>query len=217
MPPGTRILFLAAAATSAACTTVRPSVTVRPGVSVSAGVSVAASVSIANTVVITGAAWGGLVMITFIGLGSFYSWTLFTDEGLLTTPLYPTLTTTAVFVIASMTSYLQSESDRREVKSAFGRYMSPAVLDRLAKNPKKISLGGELREMSILFCDVRNFTPISEQLDAQALTGFVNSFLTPMTSAIHEHEGTVDKYMGDAVMAFWNAPLDDPNHARHAC
>ncbi len=71
--------------------------------------------------------------------------------------------------------------------------------------------------MSILFCDIRNFTPISEKLDAQALTGFVNSFLTPMTSAIHKHEGTVDKYMGDAVMAFWNAPLDNPNHARHAC
>jgi adenylate cyclase len=164
-----------------------------------------------------GAAWGGMVMISLVALGSVYSWKLFIDQGLLTTPLYPALTTTAVFVIASMTSYLQSESSRREVKGAFGRYMSPAVLDRLAKNPRKISLGGELRDMSILFCDVRNFTPISEALDAEALTGFVNSFLTPMTSAIHHHEGTVDKYMGDAVMAFWNAPLDDANHARHAC
>lgn len=164
-----------------------------------------------------GAAWGGLVAIAFIGGGSAYSWSLFTGQGLLTTPLYPTLTTIAVFVIASMTSYLQSENQRREVKTAFGRYMSPVVLERLAKNPKKISLGGELREMSILFCDIRNFTPISEQLDAQALTAFVNSFLTPMTSAIHNHEGTVDKYMGDAVMAFWNAPLDDGEHARNAC
>ncbi len=164
-----------------------------------------------------GAAWGGLVAISFIGLGSAYSWTLFVDEGLLTSPLYPALTTIAVFMIASMTSYLHSESDRREVKGAFGRYMSPVVLERMAKNPKKISLGGELRDMSILFCDVRNFTPISEQLDAQALTGFVNAFLTPMTSAIHHHEGTVDKYMGDAVMAFWNAPLDDAKHARHTC
>lgn len=164
-----------------------------------------------------GAAWGGIVMLTFIGAGGAYAWNLFTEQGLLTTPLYPALTTIAVFVIASMTSYLQSESDRREVKGAFGRYMSPAVLDRLARNPTKISLGGELRDMSVLFCDIRNFTPISEQLDAQALTGFVNRFLTPMTSAIHEHEGTVDKYMGDAVMAFWNAPLDDGDHARHAC
>ncbi|NNE85707.1 MAG: adenylate/guanylate cyclase domain-containing protein, partial [Alphaproteobacteria bacterium] len=164
-----------------------------------------------------GAAWGGMVMISLLALGSVYAWKLFTEQGLLTAPLYPALTTTVVFVIASMTSYLQSESSRREVKGAFGRYMSPAVLDRLAKNPRKISLGGELRDMSILFCDVRNFTPISEALDAQALTGFVNSFLTPMTSAIHHHEGTVDKYMGDAVMAFWNAPLDDADHARHAC
>jgi len=164
-----------------------------------------------------GAAWGGLAAISLIGAGSAYSWTLFTGEGLLTTPLYPMLTTIAVFVIASMTSYLQSEAARREVKSAFGRYMSPVVLERLAKNPREISLGGELREMSILFCDIRNFTPISEQLDAQALTGFVNSFLTPMTSAIHNHEGTVDKYMGDAVLAFWNAPLDDAAHACNAC
>ena len=164
-----------------------------------------------------GAAWGGMVVISFIAAGSVYSWTLFTDQGLLTTPLYPALTTIAVFLVASMTSYLHSESDRREVKSAFGRYMSPVVLDRLAKHPKRISLGGELREMSILFCDIRNFTSISEQLDAQELTGFVNAFLTPMTSAIHNHEGTVDKYMGDAVMAFWNAPLDDSAHARHAC
>ena len=164
-----------------------------------------------------GAAWGGMVMISLVGLGSVYSWNLFTTQGLLTTPLYPALTTIAVFVIASMTSYLQSESVRREVKGAFGRYMSPVVLERLAKNPRKISLGGEIREMSVLFCDVRNFTPISEHLDAQALTAFVNSFLTPMTAAIHEHEGTVDKYMGDAVMAFWNAPLDDAEHARHAC
>ncbi len=164
-----------------------------------------------------GAAWGGMVALSFIAAGSAYSWRLFTDQGLLTAPTYPVLVTIAVFVIASMTSYWQSESSRRQVKSAFGRYMSPIVLERLAKNPKRISLGGELREMSILFCDVRNFTPISERLDAEALTGFVNSFLTPMTSAIHNHEGTVDKYMGDAVMAFWNAPLDDPDHARHAC
>jgi adenylate cyclase len=164
-----------------------------------------------------GAAWGGMVMIALVGLGSAYAWKLFAEQGILTAPLYPILTTTAVFIIASMTSYLQSESNRREVKGAFGRYMSPAVLDRLAKNPREISLGGELRDMSILFADIRNFTSISEQLDAQALTGFVNAFLTPMTSAIHHHEGTVDKYMGDAVMAFWNAPLDDADHARHAC
>lgn len=191
----------------------------RPGWAEGAEIASALLAGILVIVVVMrlGAAWGGMVMISLIALGSVYAWKLFTEQGLLTSPLYPILTTTAVFVIASMTSYLQSESSRREVKGAFGRYMSPAVLDRLAKNPKKISLGGELRDMSILFCDVRNFTPISEALDAQALTGFVNSFLTPMTSAIHHHEGTVDKYMGDAVMAFWNAPLDDAKHARHAC
>jgi adenylate cyclase len=94
--------------------------------------------------------------------------------------------------------------------------MSPALVERLAKDPSRLRLGGETREMSVLFSDIRGFTAISESLDAETLTRFINRFMTPMTEVILRRVGTIDKYMGDAVMAFWNAPLDDPNHVTHA-
>jgi adenylate cyclase len=95
--------------------------------------------------------------------------------------------------------------------------MSPALVDELAKHPEKLRLGGETREMTWHFCDIRGFTTISEQFDPNGLVQFINRFLTPMTEIILKHQGVIDKYMGDCIMAFWNAPLDDPDHARHAC
>ena len=91
------------------------------------------------------------------------------------------------------------------------------MVDELIAHPERLELGGEVRELTLLFCDVRNFTSISEQLTAHELTRFINSLLTPLSEIILEHRGTIDKYMGDAIMAFWNAPLDDPAHADHAC
>ena len=118
---------------------------------------------------------------------------------------------------SSLVSYLRSESERTQVKGAFSRYMSPALVEQLARHPEKLKLGGELREMTLLFCDIRGFTTISEQFDPHGLTHFINRFLTPMTELILERQGTIDKYMGDCIMAFWNAPLDDAEHARNAC
>ena len=164
-----------------------------------------------------GAAWGAALALAAIVGGGGQSWILFKDQGLLFSPLYPSMTIVMVFISASVTSYLQSEAGRRQVRTAFGRYMSPVLLDRLAQHRHELKLGGEMREMTLLFCDVRDFTALSERLDAQQLTNFVNRFLTPMTEAVHETGGMVDKYMGDCVMAFWNAPLDDPDHGRHAC
>jgi adenylate cyclase len=119
--------------------------------------------------------------------------------------------------VGSLQNYLHSEAQRRRVRGAFGRYLAPALVDELAANPDKLRLGGEMRDMTLLFCDVRGFTTISEQLDPQALTHLVNRFLTPMTDIVLASRGCIDKYMGDCVMAFWNAPLDDPEHSRHAC
>ena len=102
------------------------------------------------------------------------------------------------------------------MRQAFGRFVSPAVVQRLAENPDKLILGGENRELTLLFCDLRSFTTISENFDAHGLTRFLNEYLTPMTDVVLDHGGTVDKYMGDAIMAFWNAPLDDPDHARNS-
>ena len=91
------------------------------------------------------------------------------------------------------------------------------LVERLADDPSRLKLGGETRDMTLLFSDVRGFTTISEGLDAEELTHFLNSLFTPLSKIILEEQGTIDKFMGDAVMAFWNAPLDDSEHATHAC
>jgi adenylate cyclase len=112
-------------------------------------------------------------------------------------------------------NYMREERERRQVRGAFSRYMSPDLVEQLAEDPSRLKLGGEMREMTLLFCDIRGFTTISEQFDAEGLTRFINRFLTPMTAIILARRGTIDKYMGDCIMAFWNAPLDDPAHAEH--
>jgi adenylate cyclase len=113
--------------------------------------------------------------------------------------------------------FQRTEQQRAEIRRAFGQYVSPGVVRQLAANPAALKLGGEVRDLSLLFCDVRNFTGISEGLSAEELTSFINSLLTPLSDIIIERGGTVDKYMGDSIMAFWNAPTDDSEHARHAC
>ena len=89
-------------------------------------------------------------------------------------------------------------------------------MDRLAENPDRLVLGGETRELTVLFSDLRNFSTLSEGMSAQELTNFMNEYLTPMTDCILDRDGTVDKYIGDAIMAFWNAPLDVPEHSKKA-
>ena len=111
----------------------------------------------------------------------------------------------------------EARRQREFIQSAFSRYLSPQLVKQLIHTPKRLELGGEMREMTLMFSDVRGFTAISERFDAHGLTSFINRFLTPMTDAILAARGTIDKYMGDAIMAFWNAPLDDPAHAENAC
>ena len=107
---------------------------------------------------------------------------------------------------------------KQQIKRQFGTYLSPAQVERLQRNPELLTLGGESRELSIMFTDVRGFTAISEHYgrDVQGLTRIMNRYMTAMTAKIIENEGTLDKYIGDAQMAFWNAPLDDENHAKNA-
>ncbi len=111
----------------------------------------------------------------------------------------------------------EAKRQREFINSAFTRYLNPSLVKQLSNDPSKLTLGGESRDMTLLFCDIRGFTTISEKLDAQGLTRFINRFLTPMTDLIMANRGTIDKYMGDAIMAFWNAPLDDADHATNAC
>ncbi len=115
--------------------------------------------------------------------------------------------------------YWVVDRDGRAVKAAFRHYLAPDLVNVLAAHPERLKLGGETRRMTMMFCDVRGFTAISEQFKAnpQGLTALINRFLTPMTDIIMARRGTIDKYMGDCIMAFWNAPLGDAEHADHAC
>jgi adenylate cyclase len=164
-----------------------------------------------------GAAWAGVIGFGGAMLAVGLAWMAFTRFGWLIDPVSPALAIAFVFTVTTLVVYFRTERERRQVRSAFGRYLAPALVERLASDPSRLKLGGEMRPMTLLFSDIRGFTTISEKFDAEGLTTFMNRYLTPMTDAILAHGGTVDKYMGDAIMAFWNAPLDEPNHARSAC
>jgi adenylate cyclase len=144
------------------------------------------------------------------------SWAAFKYGQLLLDPVYPWAVITLVYLVASLLGYLRTEARQREIRGAFSRYMSPHYVEELAAHPEKLVLGGEMRMMTIMFCDIRGFTSRAEGMDAQTLTHFMNTFLSPMTEIITEQKGTIDKYIGDCIMAFWNAPLDDPDHAKNA-
>ncbi len=137
--------------------------------------------------------------------------------GLIMNLLYPLLSITLVYIPLVVIYYLTEEKSRKWITSIFGRYVSPVVIDNLIKNPDKIKLGGEKRNITIFFSDIRGFTSISEKLNPEDLVHLLNEYLTEMTSIIRKDQGLVDKYMGDAIMAFWGAPLDQINHAEMAC
>lgn len=147
------------------------------------------------------------------------SWYLYTDKLLLVDPIYPGIAVVAIYLSSSTILYLQTEAERERVRGAFSQYLSPALVEQLAQEPDRLRLGGESRTMSFLFCDVRGFTSISESFKSnpQGLTRLINRFLTPLTDAILARRGTIDKYMGDCIMAFWNAPMEDLEHPQHAC
>ena len=122
-----------------------------------------------------------------------------------------------IYLAQSLQVYLASEKERQEVRGAFGRYLSPVLVEQLANDPTMLRLGGEMRQVTVLFCDIRGFTRISEQLAPEELTQLLNRFLTPLTEVILNEQGTIDKYMGDCIMAFWNAPVNVSHHEDHAC
>ena len=164
--------------------------------------------------------------ISLVAVGALFasllvgtSWYFYTQHRLLIDFTYPLLSTTSIYLTLIFTSFVREQKQRRQIRSAFGRYLSPVLVEQLAQAPEKLVLGGEEREMTIMFSDVRGFTTISESFkhDPQGLTKLMNRFLTPLTNAILARKGTIDKYMGDAIVAFWNAPLDDKEHQLNAC
>jgi adenylate cyclase len=158
-----------------------------------------------------------IVAAIFIGIGLAVPWIAFSEYDLLFDPVYPPVTLAVIYVSGTALAFMRTERERSAIRGAFGLYLSPDQVERIARHPELLQLGGEMREITVMFTDVRGFTRISEQFDPHGLTRFMNRFLTPMTDLIRNHRGTIDKYMGDAIMAFWNAPLDVDRHAALAC
>jgi len=144
------------------------------------------------------------------------SWFAFRHGQVLIDPLYPVAVLATVYLCGTLINYRLTETRQREVREAFSRYMSPHYVAELARHPEKLKLGGEVKLITIMFCDIRGFTTMSEGMTSEQLGLLINEFLTPMTDIIMAHKGTIDKYIGDCIMAFWNAPLDDPDHAKNA-
>ena len=128
------------------------------------------------------------------------------------------ITVSVLFMISAFLRFISEFKQKQLIKKQFGTYLAPALVEKLQKNPGLLRLGGDERELSIMFTDVRGFTTISEHYgkNVQGLTMIMNRYMTAMTESILKNDGTLDKYIGDAQMAFWNAPLDDTNHAKNA-
>ncbi|QEE46948.1 adenylate/guanylate cyclase domain-containing protein [Rhizobium sp. WL3] len=156
----------------------------------------------------------GLLLAVLVAGGS---WVAFAKALTLLDPLLPMAALGAVLLTALPLLLMLTHREKRFVRESFGRYLSPTLVERLSENPEGLTLGGEDRELTILFSDIRGFTALSEKLTPAELTGLLNNFLTPMTQVLLQREATIDKYIGDAVMAFWNAPLDIADHPQKAC
>ncbi|MBY0470024.1 adenylate/guanylate cyclase domain-containing protein [bacterium] len=122
-----------------------------------------------------------------------------------------------IFVSTLAVKYVLEEKNKKFIRGAFSKYVAPAIVDSILKDPSKLSVGGEKKDLSILFSDIRNFTSFSEVMDAKLLAQFLNDYLGIMTDIVFECSGTLDKYIGDAVMSFWGAPLGQVNHGENAC
>jgi adenylate cyclase len=181
------------------------------------GLTVVLGVGIALLLLVLGAQYtfviGGLATAaTLLG-----AWLAFTRAGLLFDPIFPAASGLAVYLGTTGLLYIFTDRERRFVRQAFGQYLAPELLEQLERSPDVMRLGGEVRELSIMFMDVRDFTPLSERLTAPELIHFLNQLFSPLSDAICAELGTIDKYIGDSIMAFWNAPVAVPDHPARAC
>ncbi len=155
------------------------------------------------------------VLGVLASLFSFDRYVLFANGYVINISL-PVITTFALFVGITSYKYFTEERNKRALKGTFAKYVSPAVVEEILRDPSNIELGGKKMELTVMFSDVRGFTTISEKLDPRALSDLLNSYLTPMTDLVFDTKGTLDKYMGDAIMAFWGAPIHFEDHPERA-
>ena len=162
----------------------------------------------------------GIMSLTLVALqlgGGYYLWT---SQLVLFDTFFSSVSSLLIFGHASFNKYYITYQEKQQIKKQFQKYLSPDMVEELQKDPSKLRLGGERREMTFMFMDICGFTPISEAFknndDPEGLVNLINRFLDVQTKIILNNSGTIDKYMGDCIMSFWNAPLNCPNHAELA-
>jgi len=160
---------------------------------------------------------GASISMGFLLIYMVINWYLLVDQRMWMNLVYPMLAFFGVFIAVTVYQYFTEEREKRKIRSAFQFYVSAGVVEEMLKDPAKLKLGGERKELTVLFSDIREFTHLSETLPPDTLTKLLNLFLTPMTDIVFKYQGTLDKYMGDAIMAFFGAPLEQNDHAENAC
>ncbi len=182
-------------------------------------VALAAAAALALAFAVRLVSWrtAGWVVLSVVAM-LVGSWALLRFGRLWLPPIAPALALVAATTARAGLDFAEERRLRRRIAAAFGHYLAPALVDRLARDPAALKLGGERRTLTTLFCDVRGFTAIAEALkdEPERLTALVNRLLDPLSEAVLEEGGTIDKFIGDCVMAFWNAPLAEPRHAERA-
>ena len=186
-----------------------------PGAEVVAAVIL--TIALLAALLVFGPLVAALTAANLVAISAAGAWIAFVQWRLLLDPILPSVSVLSVYLTATALLLLLTDRERQFVRRAFGQYLAPALVERLADNPSALALGGETRELTVLFCDIRHFTALSESLDPQELTKLLNRFFTPMTDILLRSGATIDKYVGDQIMAFWNAPLVTPDHPRRAC
>lgn len=159
----------------------------------------------------------GMIVVVASSIGYLVFCLISFDGGVIRNLLFPPISILLAGVTSIVEKYFLVRRQRNYVRRAMGFYLSPSVMNEILSDPEKLKLGGQRREMSVLFLDIAGFTTLSEKLDPEILSSFLNDFLTRVSRIVYKHDGVVDKYMGDGMMAFWGAPIVQKDHAVRAC
>ena len=168
------------------------------------------------TLSMAGAVWSAVIGLTAVG-GSFWvSWLAFNNYQMLLDPVYPSVASILIFIVITLLGYARSEKSRVYIKKAFSSYLSPDLVDQLTEDPSALKLDGENKLMTFLFTDIASFTNMTEKTEATLLVKTLNEYLGHACQIVMDNGGTIDKMIGDAIVAIYNAPLDQPDHAQRA-
>jgi adenylate cyclase len=176
-------------------------------------IGVAMGIILPGVKALWGALAAGFILLALILSSKF----IFQGVGAWMNMTYPILNLVLTYLGITGYRYMTEEREKKKVRGAFQYYLTPSVVEQMLKNPEKLKLGGEKKDLTVLFSDIRGFTSISERMAPESLVKFLNEYLTKMTDIVFKYDGLLDKYIGDALMAIWGAPLDQPDHARRAC